>query len=184
MKATDMLREEHRLIERLLNALEATAQKLEQGHEVPADLFLEAVDFNLAFTDGRHHRKEENALFPALVAHGMPERTGPIAAMLREHQQGRQYCKLLREAVLRWQSGDRSACPVIVANVYEYVELRRRHIIHENNILFRMAEQVIPPDAQEQVAAEIEQIDREESDSAAHPKYQALVETLEREAWA
>jgi hemerythrin-like domain-containing protein len=184
MKATDMLREEHRLIERLLNALEATAQKLEQGQGVPPEIFLEAVDFNLAFTDGCHHRKEENALFPALVAHGMPERTGPIAAMLREHQQGRQCCTLLREAVLRWQAGDKTARSAIVANVYEYVELRRRHIIYENNILFQMAEQVMPPGAQEEVAAAIKRIEREASDSNTKPKCQALVETLEREAWA
>ena len=183
MKATDILREEHVLIERLLNALEATTQKLEQGHAVRPELFLEVVDFNHAFTDGCHHRKEEGALFPALVAHGMPERTGPIAAMLREHQQGRQHGDLLREAVRRWQAGDETACPVIVANLYEYVELRRQHILVENNILFQMAEQVIPPEDQERVVAMLERIEQEEINVDARSKYRALVEMLERDAW-
>lgn len=184
MKATDILREEHRLIERLLNALEAAAQKLEQGHEVPPELLLEAVDFNLAFTDGCHHRKEENALFPALVAQGMPERAGPIAAMLREHQQGRQFCQQMREAVLRLPSGDRSARPMLVANVYEYVEFRRRHITRENSILFEMAERIIPAGAHSEILAAMEQIEREDLAAGAKPTYRALVETLEREAWA
>jgi len=184
MKATDILREEHRLIERLLNALEATAQKLEQGHEVPPDLLLEVVDFNLAFTDGCHHRKEEAALFPALVAQGMPERAGPIAAMVREHRQGRQFCQQMREAALRLPSGDRAARSMFVANVYEYVEFRRRHITRENSILFEMAERIIPAGAHSEILAAMEQIEREDLAAGAKPTYRALVETLEREAWA
>lgn len=183
MKATDILMEEHQLIERLLNALEAAAQKLEQGRATRPELFLEAVDFNLVFTDGCHRRKEEGALFPALVAHGMPERTGPIVALLHEHSQGREYSGLVREAVRRWQAGDDTARTLIVATVYQYVELLRQHIHKENSILFQMATRIIPPEAQDRLVAAFERIEREDIGAGAKPKYRALVETLEREAW-
>jgi hemerythrin-like domain-containing protein len=49
MEATDILMSEHRVIERVLAALETAVQRLEQGQEVRPGFFLDAADFIKGF---------------------------------------------------------------------------------------------------------------------------------------
>ena len=64
--ATDLLVEEHQVIERMLEVLNAAAQKLEDGKAVDPDFFMKAGDFIRNFADKCHHAKEENILFKVL----------------------------------------------------------------------------------------------------------------------
>jgi hypothetical protein len=83
MKATEVLMDEHRVIERVLGALEEAASRLERGVEVDASFFLEATDFIRGFADGCHHQKEEGVLFKAMTAAGMPQDQGPPSRGVR-----------------------------------------------------------------------------------------------------
>ncbi len=62
MKATEILMEEHRVIERVLTSLEIASNRLSLGQAIPADFFLKAADFIKGFADGCHHKKEEGVL--------------------------------------------------------------------------------------------------------------------------
>jgi len=88
MKATDVLKEEHALIERALAVLERVLIKIEQGHLLDLALMARLTEFFEEFADHAHHRKEEEVLFPALEEHGVPRDGGPIGVMLMEHAQG------------------------------------------------------------------------------------------------
>ena len=77
MQATAVLKEEHRVIERVLDALETAANRLTTGSPVRPGVFLQAADFIKGFVDGCHHKKEEGVLFPALEAAGIPAEGGP-----------------------------------------------------------------------------------------------------------
>jgi len=101
MKATEILMEEHRVIEGVLTSLETAAKRLSTGQAVAAGIFLKAADFIKGFADGCHHRKEEGVLFPALVANGMPKDSGPVAVMLAEHEEGRRLTRAMREGAER-----------------------------------------------------------------------------------
>ena len=81
--------EEHRVIERVLDALEIAANRLFAGQVIPMDFFLKATDFIKNFADGCHHKKEEGVLFVALAANGMSQDTKPLCIMLAEHEEGR-----------------------------------------------------------------------------------------------
>jgi hemerythrin-like domain-containing protein len=72
MKATEILMEEHRVIEGVLKTLETAAQYLEMGLPVRPGLFLEAADFVRGFADGCHHKKEEQVLFKSMALYGVP----------------------------------------------------------------------------------------------------------------
>ncbi len=54
MKATDVLKHEHRIIERMLEVLEKACGKLERGEEVSVSLFKEGVTFVRVFADQRY----------------------------------------------------------------------------------------------------------------------------------
>lgn len=181
MKATDILMEEHRVIERVLKAMEAAAQHLEAGRVVPPDFFLTAAEFVKGFADGCHHKKEEEVLFKALQAAGLSATSGPIAVMLAEHEQGRAYIRALRAAAEQWQRGERAAVASVVANARGYTTLLREHIAKEDGVLFPLANQIIAPAAQDDIAERFEHIEHEETGAGVHERYLALAETLERQ---
>lgn len=184
MEATDVLMEEHRVIERLLDSLDLAADRLESGKPVRPGFFIEAAEFIKGFADGCHHRKEEGFLFPALEAAGLPREGGPVGMMLYEHDEGRALTKAIREAAERLQSGDVAATSEVAQNARGYAALLRQHIHKENMILFRMADQFIQGEARDQLTEAFAQVEREETGAGVHEKYLAMLEGLEREARA
>ena len=181
MKATDELMSEHRVIERVIAVLETGVERLEQNQEVRPGLFIEATDFIKGFADGCHHKKEEGVLFQSMAAYGAPVEGGPIGVMLREHEMGRVYTRALRDAAQRLDAGDASAKADVIQNARGYAGLLRQHIMKEDNILFPMAEQLLPAVEQERVAQGFEHVEHEDTGEGIHEKYLALAGKLERE---
>jgi len=182
MRSTEILMEEHRLILHLIAALEAQAGKLQSGSPVRAGFFLDAVDFVRNFADGCHHKKEEGALFPAMLKAGLPKDGGPVAVMLAEHEQGRQFNRGMERAARAIETGDPGARTDLAKNALGYVSLLRQHIQKEDEMLFPMADRMIPAGVQSELAGEFERIEREETGDGVHEKYHALAEAMVREA--
>ena len=182
MQATQILMEEHRVIERVLTALETAADRLSQKDEIRPAFFVNVALFNKNFTDGCHHRKEEGIFFVAMNEAGVPAQGGPIGVMLAEHEQGRDFTGAMKDAAQKWEVGDLSARPIVIQDALGYVTLLRQHIHKENNILFPMADRLIPPDKQEKIATDFERIEKEEIGESLHEKYLALAEVLEKES--
>jgi hemerythrin-like domain-containing protein len=182
MIATDILMEEHQVIERVLGSLETTAEKVLEGKPVRPGFFLEAAQFIKGFADGCHHKKEEGVLFKSMNEYGIPAEEGPIAVMLNEHEQGRAYTRSIREAAEKWEAGDASAAPIAARNALAYTALLRQHIWKENGILFPLANQAIPLDKQDEVTKGFEHVEHEETGAGVHEKYLAIAEALGREA--
>lgn len=182
MSATDILKEEHRLIERVLDALERAAGQLERGGNIRPGFFVDAAAFASGFADGCHHRKEEGVLFGAMIAAGAPVHGGAIDMMREEHDQGRFFVRAMRDGAQRLASGDIMARGKVVANAKAYVALLRDHIMKEDEMLFPMADELIPPDAERDVLAGFDAIERQDAAHESHEEYAALVARLEEEA--
>lgn len=184
MEATDILIEEHRIIERVLSALETQAGRLQAGSPVRPGFFLDATSFFRNFIDGCHHRKEEESFFMAMMDAGLSNQTGPIAIMIAEHEQGREYTRAMEKAARALAGGQSSARDDLTRTTLEYVALLRQHIRRENNLVFKMAEQLIPPARRKELTEEFERIEREEIGAGIHEKYHRLAEAMEKEASA
>jgi hemerythrin-like domain-containing protein len=181
MEATNILMDEHKVIERVIAALETAASRLGSGPTVRPGFFIDASEFIKGFADGCHHKKEEGVLFPAMEAAGVPRDGGPIGAMLSDHEAGRLFNRNMRAAAERLAAGDQSAGAEIERNALGYARLLRQHIMKENMVLFPMADRVIPVGKQSEVAEAFEHIEHEETGAGVHEKYLALAEALERE---
>ena len=181
MKATEILMNEHRLIEQALDCLEEAAGRLEDGEEIDPDFFIDAAAFVAGFADGSHHRKEEDILFVAMTEKDMPADTGPVAVMLHEHEEGRRFTAGFRSGAEQMKTGDDAsgAALDVIRNAFDYVNLLREHIIKEDNVLFPMADQVISDDTMQVVSHEFDRILAEDTEDGTVAKYEALVEKLD-----
>lgn len=181
MKATEILMSEHRVIERVIASLEEAANRLSAGQAVRPGFFIDASDFIQGFADGCHHRKEEGVLFATMNSYGVPVQGGPIGVMLSDHEKGRVYTRAMRQAAEALEAGETAARDELIANARGYAGLLRGHILKEDNVLFHIADQVIPLDRQDAVYDGFEQVEHEETGEGVHEKYLALAEKLEKE---
>lgn len=164
---TDVLRDEHVMILRALTVAEALASAVALGRALDRAALGRLVDFLRAFADRCHHGKEEAHLFPAMAKHGVPVEGGPIGVMEEEHEEG-------RRLIAAMTAPDDAAA---VAAIGRYVALLRAHIDKENDVLFPIAEGVLPPEEQARLAAVFDTVEQQE---IGHGEHERLVGELER----
>lgn len=148
---TQVMKDEHQLILRMIALVEKNTALLEAGKFRNWQFYLDAVDFIRNYADRFHHAKEEDVLFVALVQNGMPEKNSPIEAMLMEHDQGRAHVRGLEEAVQKVLGGQVGQGALIAEHARGYAELLRGHIDKEDNILYPLAERVLPEEVREKM---------------------------------
>ena len=178
MQATDILSSEHRVIERMIAALETAADRLDAGQPVRAAFFIDCARFIREYADGYHHAKEEGVLFEVLARNGMPTDAGPIGVMLYEHERGRELTRGLREAAERLAAGDPDADAAVVDQARAYGELLAQHIHKEDVILFPMAAQTILPGEQDELLEAFARVEAERAAIATKPSLLALADAL------
>ena len=182
MKAniTQVLVDEHKLILRMIALVEDNTTLLEAGKFRNWQFYLDAVDFIRNYADRFHHAKEEDVLFMELVKNGMPEKQSPIEAMHMEHDQGRAHVRAMEEAALKALDGEAGQGTVIAEHAKGYAELLRGHIDKENDILYPLAERILPEEIRNNMLAAYE------GAKSRHPgleeKYRLLVEDYEKQA--
>ena len=69
------------------------------------------------YADGFHHAKEEKILFPALEVKGFSPHQGPVAVMLSEHIQGRNFVKGMAENIALYKKGNLPALEQVFINM-------------------------------------------------------------------
>jgi hemerythrin-like domain-containing protein len=174
-KPTEILSDEHRVIERVLDAVE----KLAKGPVGALEPWKKALDFIRGFADQCHHFKEEKVLFPAMEAHGIPSEGGPIGMMLMEHEEGRSYVRAMLAAISLIEAKNEAAQESLLSSAQAYCRLLREHIQKEDDVLFHMADEVISPDEQRKLSAAFAQHEAEEMGAGVHEKYLKIATELE-----
>lgn len=179
MKPTEILKQEHRAIERMLDVLETAANRVASGEQVPPQTFKDAIRFIRQFADGCHHHKEETLLFPAMIEKGFSSEAGPIAVMLYEHDAGRALVKGMSDAVESYEKGDLSALSRLVAHSREFTSLLREHINKEDNILFAMADMHLSEEDQAKLSGRFDQAENHNEACALKSDLLDLLNRLE-----
>ncbi len=175
---TAVLVEEHRLILRMITLLEKNTALMLQGRFDDWGFFPDAVDFIRSYADRFHHAKEEDVLFVELVNNGMPAERSPVEAMLMAHDQGRGFVAGMEAAAQAVVAGDAEQVAGIYENARAYAALLRDHIDKEDDILYPLAEKVLPAEVRPRM------VEAYQAAEAAVPadfnqRYLALVERYE-----
>jgi hemerythrin-like domain-containing protein len=169
VSATSILSGEHRVILQLLAAMEVMAGRSAAG-DLPANDARDALEVLRTFADTCHHGKEETILFPALEAQ-VPG-FGPTAVMRAEHVEGRAFIRAMGEAVT-------AVDPTAFARAaYGYVDLLRAHIAKEDDILFRMAQEMLSPEQDAAILEAYRRIEHDDMGDGTHFRMLAIADRL------
>jgi hemerythrin-like domain-containing protein len=181
---TAVLRQEHEAVIQMLGVAEQAAGKLERKEAVRPELLERIGEFFEVFVDKCHHGKEEELFFPALAKKGIPVNGGPIGVMLREHEEGRKLAKRMRESAGDYAKDDTAAGAAWASAARAYARLLREHILKENNVLFRMAEEILAPAEEEALTAQFETLEVEKMGRGTHEQLHARMAEIFREVSA
>lgn len=172
-KATQDLRNEHEAILHVFTILDKmlTSERIDEERDLNfAD---ELVHFLTIFADQCHHGKEEGFLFKELEAIGVPNQGGPIGVMLQEHVMGRQLIASMKEAL---QSAELEP---FKHHAVAYRDLLRQHIEKENMVLFRLADQMISDDRQNELFEKFEAHEENVIGHGVHEQLHAQIHAWE-----
>ena len=176
--ATALLKEEHDLILRGLTVLERAAARLAEGKAVDQAVLMQLVEFFRNFADRCHHGKEEAMLFPALESAGLPREGGPTGVMYTEHEEGRACVRGIAGAAARLAK-EPGAAQQIVGHARQFIPLLRAHIDKENDVLFVMADSILSPEAQRELADRYARFTDEQAGCRIHDVPTAMIRELE-----
>jgi hemerythrin-like domain-containing protein len=173
-KSIENMMNEHRLIVQVLGSLDTLVLKLQADEVAARQDVAKFATFFREFADKLHHGKEEDRLFVKMNEAGFPREYGPVAVMLAEHDAGRAHVRALAE--VGGGSGPLSAeeRQLVIHHGGEFVPLLLGHIQKEDNILYPMAQQAIPPAAFQKLDQDCEAFDQDTVGQAGIERLKAL----------
>lgn len=174
MTPTGNLENDHIHILKLTDIME----KITTNPDVNPEHIEQIIRLIRNFADGLHHNKEEKHLFPKMVQKGYSLQQGPVAVMLQDHQEGRNFVSGMAAALSLYNSGKTAAVADIYRNFRGYVDLLRSHIAKENNILFRMADNVMTPEDQAEMLKHFTVIDNGSDNKSQAADYVSEIDNL------
>lgn len=149
----DILRNEHENIEHFTMELKASCIHFMETGEINMKAFREAVAFIHSYADERHHQKEEQGLFAAMMEYlGAPAEKLIRGGMLVEHDLARLQVAQLEEALNAYEKEKTPEHKLeILASAMGYCTLLKRHIEKENLAVYPFAERALPREVLERL---------------------------------
>jgi Rrf2 family protein len=174
MHPTQALMDEHQTILRVLCCVEELIRN-DVHEDEPRETFAAIVDFIRTYADKLHHAKEEDLLFPAMEARGIPAEQGPTAVMRQEHEIGRTFVARMASACGDEDSFSRAA---LAEPALGYVDLLRGHIAKEDHILYPMADRLFDAATIQKLGTSYVEAETERFDADIHPRYENWAKDL------
>ncbi|HOW92758.1 MAG TPA: hemerythrin domain-containing protein [Anaerolineaceae bacterium] len=156
---TEILEDEHRLIIRVVNALSIFAQNMEEGWDVEEETFNDLIQFMRVFAEKWHPAKEEDVLFPQLIARGVPATGCPLAQLVSEHKKSNNFVSEIVKALELYRKGDKAARESVIQGLRNLSSYYINHIWNEDNMLFPMANKVFSEEDQQKMLEGFDRID-------------------------
>lgn len=152
---------EHRVIEDVLDALEACFEEGPAPDGTDRGVLASFAEFFRDFADGIHHHKEETLLFRRLLRDGDMAECGPVNRYLAEHNLGRDAVRRIGEAGAGRGPLTGAERAAVTETARAYAGMLRGHIHREDNELFPAADRVLPRESAEQLLREFERYERD-----------------------
>ncbi|HEX7672459.1 MAG TPA: hemerythrin domain-containing protein [Polyangiaceae bacterium] len=136
MDIFDTLIDDHRLIARVLDALEGFIATVEKSGNLDVAELNRFVVFFREFAELTHHEREEGMLFPAMAKLGYALGGAPLAHIRDEHERERHLLFQLRQVAVRQRVTASAKKAHVIGIVRELIAFEREHIQKENELLY------------------------------------------------
>ena len=178
MKPTNILVNEHRIIEQVLNCLErmvdrcASEGKLD---EVPAR---EAIGFFRAFAECAHLAKEQIYLFPLVAGTKCPQGCRLSDLTAREDQHAHAHLLAMEEAIGGAVAGKKGSVKQFVEHGQAYIALLMKYIENEEDWLFPQTDRVLDEAKQHSLGERLQSDESENRCGGSREEYVAIANRL------
>jgi hemerythrin-like domain-containing protein len=170
---------EHRLIERMIQAMRTEVDRFLQEKKANPDFIMTFVDFVRTYADKCHHGKEEDILFRELEKKEISkEHRDMMNQLIKDHQWARQQTKDLVGATEKYKEGDESAFLTITARLSALTEFYPKHIEREDKHFFLPVMRYFSQEEKEAMLQEGFEFDQ----TLIHEKYEQIVKNTEKRA--
>jgi hemerythrin-like domain-containing protein len=178
---TRQLAAEHEYVKLVVGAMDDEVAYIERTGNIHTARVAQMIDFTRNFTDGDHHAKEEDLLFPLLEERSAAA-SGTISVLLSEHEAARDCIRAIAEALPDAAGPDRErrakAAAVIAENLKLYSYLLPLHIGKEDSVLFPLTEELLSVQEQEMLAEDFGRLAAAEGAAEAAERYHRLAHDL------
>jgi hemerythrin-like domain-containing protein len=179
-KLTEVLKEEHQAIKRVLEVLAKVSLRLEGGKNIDSQHLDQMIEVFRVFVDQCHHAKEERVLFPAMEQY-CPTKAGcPVFTLIAEHERGRAYVRDLARAVEEIKARDREALTTFTQNARDYINLLRPHMEEEEGKVFPFADRKLSKEEQDAAVRDARRIEEQVIGQGRHEYLHRVIEGLEK----
>ncbi len=143
MDPIETLKNEHGLIRRFVDLLSVAVTRLEVENPPPRAFFDDGIEFVRGFSDGFHHKKEENVMFRQLAQKKNGAIDGQIEALRYQHDQGREFIAAIAGALDGYAEGNPNDTAVVRENAAAFASLLKHHIHTEDHVFFPMCQEAM-----------------------------------------
>jgi hemerythrin-like domain-containing protein len=172
----NVLREEHRNIARLLDALEHQVETFAAGDAPDYDVIVGVADYFLDYPNLCHHPKE-NLIFARLrERHTL--RAFSLGDLLAEHRAIHLHARRFRDIVGMLLGETDIARSVVVEAAQDFIAAERRHMSREEEHFLPMAEQLLTQLDWSVIETQLEQRADPLFGDAIEARFKALAERL------
>lgn len=178
MKATQMLEDEHHVIQKVAASLALMAEDLNAGKPVGSEILRDITQFLRVFVEQCHQQKEEKYLFTVLLKKGVPAGGCPLAVLHNEHAKERALIRQFSDAVETYIESKGTARASLESTIQALVELLPGHIWKEDYMLLPMADKILSSEDQDLLRKQFEQV-KSEIGHEIHYRFEKLADELE-----
>jgi hemerythrin-like domain-containing protein len=161
--ATQIIRQDHETILKVLRLTEEVAERCDRGIVVQAESLEELTRFFSQFGDLCHESEEEDYLFPLLQNKGNSRDDNSIALFVRQHGRARDLVQEMTDGIEGIRFGFPWAAGRWARAARAYAALLRSHIEGENQSLLPISEAELTPEEQGHLAATLSAKDEHET---------------------
>jgi hemerythrin-like domain-containing protein len=133
----EILRQEHRNIEKLLRVLERELNVFDRGERPDYEIVLAVIDYFKDYPDSCHHPKED-MIFERLKLRD-PAAAETVGNLEAEHQEGSRRLRRVGQIVEAVLNDEDLMRHVVYDTMHDFVDHERRHMAMEERLVFPAA---------------------------------------------
>jgi len=178
MKSTNILVNEHRIIEQVLNCLERMVERCRIEGRLEEGPARDAIAFFLDFAECSHLAKEEAILFPLVTGTKCPQGCRPAELMVREKTHGHAHLEAIAGAIEDAAAGDKDAVKRFIEHGEAYISLLLKYVENEEDWLFPHANRLLSEDTERKLAGQLQKTESEKACGRTPEQYVAIANRL------